>query len=345
MTETASLWLGGSGAQVNFAILNFQITGVPDGTFDLFGIRSDFLTPGTERALLRRDVVVSGDGSLGTVDFAGAESFTPSSATITLSGLLGGESVSQSTFYHTGATCDAAPIVPFATGGASFATLGIPGAQQRATDFHRVSLLVGTAGSMRYTDESFHTMADRTITLGAALPTPTIASLWGAYKRLQATFTLPADYQVATTFAYQDAQGERTVSIGASLDYLGGTSAVLGLADFTGVGGWNNTWAPDPSSTGDWNVAAVGGSGGSSSKGGALTRRAARALFAHGAATAGDRRSGPARLAGRAGRRMGEHRDAALRRPHRRAAAVRRGGGAAAGGCGRAGPFAGAGRR
>jgi hypothetical protein len=252
------------------------MTSVSDGTYDLFGIRSDFLTPGTERALLRRDVVVSGNGSLGTVDFAGSESFAPVSATITLSGLLGGESVSQSTFYHTRAACDAAPIVPFATGGASFSTLGVPDGQQRLDDFHRVNLLVGSPGDTRIVSESFHTMADRTIAVSAAVPTPTIATLAGGYKRLQATFTLPTEYQLSTMLGYQDTNGDQTVGISASFAFLGGTSVVLGMPDFGAVAGWNDAWAPATTDTGNWNVTAIGASGASLCAEGARSATAVR---------------------------------------------------------------------
>ena len=230
-----------------------------DGTHDLVGFRSDIGTPGAERALLRRDIVVSGDGALGTVDFAGSESFAPTSATITIGGLLGGETVQQSTFYQVGATCEAAVLGSSASPGASFAAFGIPGAQQRAGDFHRVQIFAFTTTDSRLVGESFHTMAARTITFGAALPATVISDLGGPYKRLQAAFTLPVDYQTFARFGYTDGAGEKSVNLTATFGYLGGSAVSLGLDDFSALAGWNNAWAPASASTGDWNVSANGG--------------------------------------------------------------------------------------
>ncbi len=264
ITESGQLSLGGGSTIASFNALAFQIDGVSDGTHDLVGFRSDFATPGTERALLRRDIVVNGNGTLGTVDFAGSESFAPTTATITIGGLLGGETVTQSTFYQVGATCEAASLVPFANAAASFTAFGIPAGEQRLSDFHRVQITAFTATDIRLVGESFHTMAARTITLGAVLPAPIISTLGGPYKRLSAAFNLPGDYQSLTSFGYTDGANEKSVNIGASIGYLGGSSVSLGLDDFSALAGWSNTWAPASASTGDWSVFGTGGNIGGS---------------------------------------------------------------------------------
>jgi hypothetical protein len=257
-TESARLSLGGGSTFAAFQNPGFQIDGVSDGTHDLVGFRSDFATTGTERALLRRDIVVSGNGTLGTVDFTGSESFVPASATITVGGLLGGEFVTQSQLYQVGASCQAAALVPSANGGATFTAFGIPALQQRASDYHRIQIIAGTFTDVRTVDESFHTMAARTITLGAALSAPVISNLGGPYKRLSAAFTLPGDYQSLTAFSYIDGSG-KTVNIGASFGFIGGSSVTLGLDDFSALAGWSNTWAPALASNGDWTIFASGG--------------------------------------------------------------------------------------
>jgi uncharacterized membrane protein len=263
ITDQAQISLGGRATTSGFFSLPFQIVDVPDGTHDLVGFKLDQAASGAERGLLRRDVVVSGDASLGTVDFAGSESFAATSATITVGGLLGGELLIENTFYHTGASCDGAPIVPFANAAATFTAFGMPGAQQRVTDFHRVAItaIVGS-NDFRSVSESFHTMAARTITLGASLPAPTISSLIGPYKRLQAAYTVPADYQNSASFQYVDAAAEKSVNMFATSGYLGGSSVSLALADFSGLAGWDNTWAPAAASTGNTSIGATGGTGG-----------------------------------------------------------------------------------
>jgi Cu/Zn superoxide dismutase len=264
LTETAMLSLGGGATQVNAGSLNFQITDVRDGTHDLVGFRSDLVTPGAERGLLRRDIVVNADASIATVDFAGSESFPAATATITVGGLGGGETVLQSMSYLVGATCQAAPLVSSTFGGASFGTFGVPGAQQRVSDYHRASIIaaVGTTEA-RTVFESFHTLANRTVNLGSSLPAPTIATLGGPYKRLQATFTLPGDYSTGSAFSYVDASTDKSVNLFATFGYFGGGTVVLGLPDFSGLTGWNNTWAPASLDTGNWTTSGLGNSPGS----------------------------------------------------------------------------------
>ena len=238
--------------------LSFMLTSVSDGTHDLVGFKTDQLTPGADTALLRRDVVVSGDGSVGTVDFTGSEAFAAASATITVGGLLG-ETPLYQMFYHVGATCQAAGLQLFGSGGATFPAFGIPTNKQRPTDYHRISIVAPGADASRSVSESFHTLADRTVTLGGALPVPTVSSLGGPYKRLQAAYTLPGDYDHSTGFNYVDAAGDKRVSIFASAGYLGGSAVLLALADYASLAGWNNAWAPDPLSTGTTDVVGVGG--------------------------------------------------------------------------------------
>jgi len=250
-TEVALISLGGgtvfSGAGA------FQISGVKNGTHDLVGFRRDFTGPGSERALIRRDQNIADNGSLGTVDFGGVESFAPASETITIGGLVGGETLNRSIDYHVGATCEAAPLQTFAATTASFTGFGIPAGQQRASDYHSVFIVALTGGNAAQTvTEYFHTWAARTVTLGAALSAPTITSLGGPYKRLQAVYTLPADYQTATGFNY--VSGDKLINLTATFGYLGGGAVTLALADYSGLAGWDNSWAPASASPVSWNV-------------------------------------------------------------------------------------------
>ena len=100
------------------------------------------------------------------------------------------------------------------------------------------------------------------MTLGAVLPSPTITTLATppAYKRLQAVYTLPTDYERSTSFGYQDG-ANKSVTISATFGYLGGPSTTLALPDFSALSGWDNNWAPSSTSTGTWFVSGNGGSG------------------------------------------------------------------------------------
>jgi len=125
--------------------------------------------------------------------------------------------------------------------------------------------------------ESFHTFGPRTITLGSQLGAPAVTSLAGPYKRLQAVFTVPGDYSSgASTFGYVDAAADKSVSLAASAAYRGGPGMTLALADFSGLAGWDNNWAPAAAATGDWTVSGGASVGGSSCVESATQRSAAR---------------------------------------------------------------------
>jgi len=257
VTQSAQISLGGRSATVSFGSLNFQLTNVPSGAQDLVAYRHSFVGD-PERAIIRRDLDIADNGSVGTLDFGGSEAFTPATATITVASLVAGETVSQSMLYYVGAICAPATLYSGATGGASFTASGIPGTQQRANDYHGLFVAASTStNAVRSITEYFHTLAARTVTPGAAMPTPTITSLGGPYKRLQAAYTLPGDYQGATGLQYIDGV-PKAVSIDATFGYLGGAATTLALPDFSALAGWDNNWAPPSASTGFWQVSGLG---------------------------------------------------------------------------------------
>jgi hypothetical protein len=89
------------------------------------------------------------------------------------------------------------------------------------------------------------------------MPVPVITDLGGPYKRLQAVYMLPADYQSSTVFQYDDGGG-KSVTIFATFAYLGGAAVTLALPDFSALSGWDNNWPPASASTGTWSVTGSG---------------------------------------------------------------------------------------
>ena len=257
-TDISTISLGGRSATVlTFTSSNFQLTHVPSGAQDLVAYRHSFVG-GAESAIIRRGQDVADNGSLETLDF-GSEGFPPATATITVGGLGGTEDVSQGMFYQVNANCATASLYGGATvptGDVTFTASGIPTLHQQVTDFHGLFVAASTTTASRFITQYFHTLGDRTVTLGATLPSPTITSLAGPYKRLQAVYTLPADYQGSTGLQYSDG-GNKSVSISATFGYLGGAAATLALPDFSGLTAWDNNWAPASASTGDWTVSGV----------------------------------------------------------------------------------------
>lgn len=255
-TDLATISLGGSAATVfGFGSPDFQLSDVPNGAQDLVAARRDF-SGVLSSVIIHRNQNPADNGSVGTLDFSGVDAFTPATATITLNGLLGGENVTQGMFYQVAANCATASLYSGGTAGASFTASGIPSGQQVSTDFHGLSVFASTTTGTRLLTEYFHTLANRTVTLGANMPTPTITTLAGPYERLQAAYTLPTDYEGATSFGYSDANSPNSHSVGidATFGFLGGTATTLALPDFSGLSGFDVNWPPASSSTGTWTV-------------------------------------------------------------------------------------------
>jgi hypothetical protein len=164
----------------------------------------------------------------------------------------------QNMNYQVGGSCTAAVLYVNGTGGATFTASGIPGAQQRASDFHGLAITALSATGIRTITQYNHTLSARTVTLGAVMPTPTITTLAGAYKRLQAVYTLPADYPGLTGFGYMNGSGSKSVAISATPGYRGGSSTTLALDNYSGLTGWDDTWPPGTGSTGDWTISGFG---------------------------------------------------------------------------------------
>ena len=259
--DAASISLGGAFATPT-TNGPFTLNGVANGNQDLVAARYNILSPGTsDRLIIRRNQNIATGGTIPVIDFGAAEAFAPATATATVTG-AGSEQVVGFMNYFTGSCASSSLGLTLATG-STFTMRGVPAAQQAATDFHQVFVVAsgGTTATAptRGVFETFRTLANRTIALGVALPTPTVTSLSGAYKRLQAVLTLPSDYQQSLTLVYF--AGNRTATVTASFGWLGGATATLAFPDFAGVTGWQDAWMPASSATVTWTVTGTGVSG------------------------------------------------------------------------------------
>lgn len=134
----------------------------------------------------------------------------------------------------------------------------VSGASQLASDFHHLIVGVSNGNNIIGVQESFHAMGPRTITLPTPIATPAIAAVAGNYKRLQATYTIPSEYNSGTSFSYFDGTGAHVVSMTATTGYLGSASAVLTMPAFSGLGGFLDSWEPATGTTVSWGVQASG---------------------------------------------------------------------------------------
>ena len=194
------------------------------------------------------------------MDFAGAGSFDPASGAMTISGLTGGESIIESMFYFSGtgaSGCQQNTLYALsAVTGSSYQAYGAPVAQQVAGDFHATQLLVSGSNGFRMLTEYFQAMGNRTVTLGPDMPVPSIFDDSRAYKQLEASVTYPAEFNTFISFLYSTASNG--VGIFATSGAFGGTSIALFLPDFSGVSGWDNSYAPGSGETVEWGLTGTG---------------------------------------------------------------------------------------
>jgi hypothetical protein len=239
--------------------LNFTLTGVPEGKQDLIAYHRDPSGLGADRAIVRRDVDAPDRGTIGTLDFDGPEAFVAAHATLTVNdpspvafavGYLAGVACSS---YYLGAGTTYDP--PRA--GQGFTMGGIPSERQRASDFHQAWVSTSNTTSSREVLESFHQLADRTVRLPAALPTPMISALPGGHARIRATLTLPSEYQESVWLWYGVSNGV-VLGINASFGWLGGPYVALAVPDFSGTGGWSSSYLPPAGGRVHWDFTATG---------------------------------------------------------------------------------------
>jgi hypothetical protein len=214
--------------------------------------------------ILRRDVNVPANDDLGILNFDpfAGEGFFPQFATITVQG-GSGNGLWSTEFATTPSpgTCYYASLNDDFFTGTQFLAGGAPDAQREAGDLHYVAIT--DLQDLSFVSEMFSAMGPRTISFGAALPTPTVTDITGTagYRRARVQLTLPAEYNETAFFAMTDASGDAAFTTLATGGWLGGQTVSLENPDFTGLAGWDDSWAPTNASTTNWAFSAYGWTG------------------------------------------------------------------------------------
>lgn len=243
---------------------SFTLAGVADGAHDLVAYRS---TPpsyaASERAVIRRDLDVASGGTLGIIDFDGAEAFAPATAQVRVTGSEG-LALGQWMSYHTGPACELHDLYSYESVGTDFTMRGIPAGRQRATDMHRLDVYatVGSYG-FRAASEVFHTLADRVVAFPSALPSPAITTPAGGHARLQASLTLPPEYRNGSMLLLMYAYGPlgAFAYVSATPGWLAGADVTLAVPDLSGATGWRSVFLPPPGTSVGWLLQATGSTG------------------------------------------------------------------------------------
>jgi hypothetical protein len=267
-SDAVNISLGGGLGFANPSIPTFAIAAVQNGAHDLIAWRHDLIGDITgggnpDRGFVRRDQDIPSGGSVGALNMNGSESFSPSSAVFNVSGIVASDEMSHTMRYYTGASCIGAMLYSSVRmSGNTFIGFGFSAAVQRPTDYHQVTFTSTTRQSgvlfpvaQRTLSETFRAMGARNLTLGAQIA-PTVTTLAGNYKRLQAVFTLAPEYASGVTLAYNSQS--KSVTIVATPAWLGGSNVTLSMPNFSGIVGWNDIWPPASGATGQWTVSAVG---------------------------------------------------------------------------------------
>lgn len=260
-TDVVSVALGSAFAAPapTLAAPNFSIPNAPTGIRDLIGTRAaldlaNTINPLTvNKVFIKRGLNPPANGSVGTIDFTGADAFDPDVRTVTVNGVASGELVNSSNTFMTGTQSFGSLGATTLTTGNSLTIRTVPAARTAAGDVQMIATNAITfAGSItsqiRSVTNVFRDPANLNITLGAAVNTPTVSALATApYARLRAQAQRQSDYQdfFTTNFTQNSGGQQRTVSLTMTAAYVGSATTIdMFVPDFTSVSGWQNTWGP-----------------------------------------------------------------------------------------------------
>jgi hypothetical protein len=255
-------WFGSANGNGSFSLLN-----LPPGPLDVVAVRnSDFSNPSTipvDRVIIRRGVNPASGATMPVFDFNAAESFAPTTSTWTFANAIGESFAVSQTFVTAGGTSGPFIAIPGADGSSILRTVhGVPLAQTVAGDLHQVVATVLVAGStpgspVRATRQIVtyaRTLADRTLSFGPAMPSPTVLSI-GALPagRLRAQGTLPNEYNSGVTFEVSQESSTTYFTFHATRGFLGAGNAYdIQMPDLTGITGWDTRFAIRPNSPVQW---------------------------------------------------------------------------------------------
>jgi hypothetical protein len=235
----------------------YTLDNMSSGSYDLLGwLTNSSGASATDKIIIRRSIPVVNGGSIPVLDFGSSEAFSPTSGMITVTGANGADLTVTMSYYLTG--CHGGLTYFEFNQTSPFTAYGVPAAKQQASDFHWLSVSDQVGNTILGASEMFHTFGNRTIAMPTAMATPTISALSGNYRRLQAVFTIPSDYNGSASFIYYDANNVHSISLTATAGYLGSNSVTLAMPSFSGLSGFMDSWAPATGSISNWIVQTSG---------------------------------------------------------------------------------------
>jgi len=285
--ENAVIGLAGSTGAANQAGLNFQLLKVRTGVADLIAART-LLSQTTfsqtlNKLIIRRGTNYADGSTIPVLDFGAGEAFDPTTATLTTPD-IGTDQAVSSLSYLTGNGTTAGLVTAIGLTGTTQTLSGVPAGKQLADDLHLLNLFASdqTGKIGRFYLTYFKTLTDKTVNLGALLNNPTITTLATApYARYRAVAAIQSEYNSVFSASFQNLAGGSSANswvISATKGYFGAAASYdLSIADFAGVGGWNNTWGL-PAAQNQASIAAIGFTGTGAQVEGSVVRTAFRLI-------------------------------------------------------------------
>jgi hypothetical protein len=250
----------------NLAEPNITFRGVPTGTVDLLGGRSALdlgtlqITP--SRMYIQRGLNPADGGSVGAIDFMGANGFAPVVSGLTVTG-AGGESIVTTTNYST--TNRTFGNLTVGVGGAGTSWYGVPDARREPGDLHILSVTAANLGAALQPSRTAVRMTAAagplSVALGAPLSTPTVQPLAGTgFARARTELPIQAEYNRFWIADFQQSGPGRIVTLHMTQAYRGSAvgTATLEIPEFAGVAGWNADWGLRPGSQVTWTATGLG---------------------------------------------------------------------------------------
>lgn len=219
-------------------------------------------SPIPNRVIVRRNLNPVSGATLPVLDFSASEALAIATNTLSITGLLSGESNYYDLDFMT-ASGTSHPLYqsPFFTS-PSQTLYGIPSSLTQAGDVHKLNLNADASSGTSYRTilHYYRTPGDKSMIFGAALNTPAVQNITSTpYARLRTTLASQSDYPDFATAYF--IQGSRQVYVTVTSGYYSGTPITWTneIPDFSAAGGYPTNAGLQSGTQTSWFVEAFSG--------------------------------------------------------------------------------------
>jgi hypothetical protein len=275
LTDLASITLGSSATSVQGAQgTSFTLSNVPNGNQDLVATRSSFTINGSTvtttfiNLVIRRNLnLAAGSVITPAIDLSATstEAVAPQSRNLTIGNLNGDQAIAINSFITANGTFGTllSDINPSTSATRTFFT--VPDSKRIPGDLNYVAVVAQSTfqtavTSTRTAATVSAASADKTITLGPALNSPTISALsTGAPWLLRGAITVQPQYANATTITFNQAgSSPRSVQLSYSAGWIGSATSLNADISDLSAAGYTASWGMTPLAATTYSLTGVG---------------------------------------------------------------------------------------